>query len=71
MKELNKTKSSGLKKGNLSCARKPADSEIISLPECRGYFKGANISESMMKIVRNNLVGVVDSVINTYLEEFR
>ena len=71
MNELNKTKSSGLQKGGLFCARKLADNEIISLRECQDYFKGSNVSESMIKIVRNNLVGVVDSVINTYLEEFR
>ena len=71
MTELNQTQSSGFKKGSLSCAQKPADKEIISIRECRSYFGGSDVSDSMIKIVRNNMVGVVDSVINTYLEEFR
>ena len=71
MKELNHTKSSGFKKEDSSPVQKPTDNEIISLQECRDYFKSISVPESMIKIVRNNLVGVVDSVINTYLEEFR
>ena len=70
MEELNKSKSSSVK-GNSSGTRKSADNDIISLKECRAYFKDSDVSDSMVKTMRNNLVGIVDSVINTYLEEFR
>lgn len=66
MIELNKKGRSVLKTGRL-----PADNEIISIKECRGYFNSSKVSDKAIRIIRNNLVGVVDSLINTYLEDFR
>jgi hypothetical protein len=72
MQELNKKQFSTLNQVGSSCAaQKRTENEIISIEECRNYFNGSNMTDKAMKAIRNNLIGVVDSLINTYLEDFR
>jgi len=42
--------------------------EIITLKECKEYCKNYDLSDKRIKEIGNNLVGLVDKVINSYLE---
>lgn len=42
--------------------------EIISLKECRKYCRDKNISDQRMIEIGNSLIGIVDGIINYYLE---
>jgi len=44
------------------------EEEVISLSECRKYCKRLAISDQRMIEISNSLVGIVDSIINSYLE---
>ncbi len=71
MIELDKKQYSVSKADSSVSVRKTACNEIISIEECKGYFSGSNLPNEKIKSIRNNLVGVVDSIINAYLEDFR
>lgn len=45
--------------------------EILSLPECRKYLDEPALSDEKILDIKNNLVGIVNSVINYYIEGFK
>ena len=49
---------------------KAVNQEIISLDECKKYVGGLNLSDQRILEIRNSVIGIVDSVINAYLENF-
>jgi hypothetical protein len=47
------------------------NNEIISTEECKQYFGKFELSDQRIADIKNNLVGIVDSIINSYLDNFR
>ena len=58
-------------KAELISIQEPAFGDIISVAEFKEYFKDQELSEDKAKEMKNNLVGIVNSVINFYLEDFK
>ena len=71
MEDLNLTQQNSLKTGVLSCVGKQIDDEIISDKECKKYFSKFELSDGRMMEIKNNLIGVINSIVNTYLDDFR
>ena len=69
--ELNKIQSTNLKPDNLPSTQKPIGETIISVEECKKYLGDFELSDENAKDIKNNLVGIVNSVISIYLEDFR
>lgn len=46
------------------------DNEIISTKECKEIL-GQELSDERILSIRDNLVGIIDSIINQYIEEFK
>jgi len=46
------------------------DNKIISPKEAERYFD-EGMSQEQVQVVTNNLIGIVDSVLNTYISSFR
>lgn len=44
------------------------DKEIISLDECKRYIGECGLTDPRILEIRNNMVGIVDRIINVYLE---
>ena len=44
--------------------------EIISLEECKRYIGEFELSDQRIIKIRNNMVGIVDRILGTYLENF-
>lgn len=42
--------------------------EIISLKECKEFCQKYDLSDERIREINNNLVGLVDKVLNSYLE---
>lgn len=55
----------------LICTQKPENNDIISVAEFKKYFGSLELSDEKVKDINNNLVGIVNSVINFYLEGFK
>ena len=55
----------------LICDQKAALDEIISIAECKEYFGEQILSDEKINDIKNNLVGIVNSVISYYLESFK
>jgi hypothetical protein len=53
-----------------SLPKKTINTEIISLDECKKYVGDLNLSDQRIIEIRNSVIGIVDSVINAYLENF-
>jgi hypothetical protein len=69
--ELNKPQRKNSKKGSaLSTSIINGDS-IIPLEECKKLLGDYNLSDQRILNIRNNLIGIVDSVLNTYFEGFK
>lgn len=47
-----------------------SDTKIISPKEAERYFD-EGVSQEQVHVVTNNLIGIVDSVLNTYINSFR
>ena len=60
-----------LPKVDLSFPSKPTNPEVMSLEECKEYLGKYNLSDERILEIRNNLVGIVDHVLNAYLNDFR
>jgi len=71
MQDLNLTQQNSLQASGLSCVSKPIDDEIISDKECKQFFGKFELSDKRMIEIKNNLIGVVNSIVNTYLDDFR
>ena len=46
----------------------PDSQEAISLEECREYLAAYSLTDEQVTALKNNLIGVVDSILNNYLE---
>ncbi len=44
--------------------------KIISFKECKQFYAKFDISDKRISEISNNLIGIVDGVINSYLAEF-
>jgi len=51
-------------------APKSANNEIISLEECKKYIGEFQLSDERILEIRNNMVGIIDSILNAYIENF-
>lgn len=67
---LEQTKTSQNSSG-LSCALKSSEDEVITVEECKQYIGKYELSDERISTIKNNLIGIVDTVLNTYLEEFK
>lgn len=47
----------------------PSD-ELISLEDCKKFVEDYSLSDDRVLSLRNNLIGIVNSVLNAYLETF-
>lgn len=47
------------------------DNEIISVKECQSYLKKYNLSDQRVLTIKDSLIGIVNSAIDSYLEEFK
>ncbi len=44
--------------------------EIITLDECKSILSKFQLSDQRIIEIKNNVIGLVDGVINTYLDSF-
>lgn len=47
-----------------------SSSEIISLEECRKCVEKYELSEERLEAIRDTMIGIVNGVLNEYLEAF-
>jgi hypothetical protein len=45
--------------------------EIVSFDECKKHFEKYELDDQRVIDIKNNLVGIVNTIINSYLEDFR
>lgn len=69
--ELNQAQLEFSKRPGLPKTQQPAVTEVISLEECKRFIGNFELSDKRILEIRNNLIGIVDSAINTYLENTR
>lgn len=58
-------------KGASFCTQKPVLNDIISVAECKEYLGNQELPDKKVTDIKNNLIGIVNSVINSYLDDFR
>ena len=44
--------------------------ELVSFDECKNKLEKYNVSDEEIRKIRNGLIGITNSVINAYLDEF-
>lgn len=69
MEDLNSTTNSSEKV--LVYEQELSFDEIMSIAECKKYFAEQALSDEKINDIKNNLVGIVNSVISYYLEGFK
>lgn len=47
-----------------------SDNEIITNEECKKCLEKYNLTDQRISEIKDNLIGIVDSLINSYLEDF-
>ena len=47
------------------------DGEIISIKECKKYLNKYDLSDQRIAKIKDGLIGIVDSIFNSYLEGFK
>jgi len=47
------------------------DNEIITNEECKKCLGKYDLTDQRISVIKDNLIGIVDSILNTYLEEFK
>jgi len=55
---------------NRSLCIKEVAPEIVTLEECRKLVCCAPLSDERILAIRNGVIGIVNTVFNTYLEKF-
>ena len=48
-----------------------SNSDIISDEECRSFLIKYDFSDQRISEIKDSLIGIVDSIFNSYLEEFK
>ena len=56
--------------GILGTSKNTVD-EIVSFEECKKYFDKYNLDDQRIVEIKNNLVGIVDKIMNSYMDNFR
>lgn len=56
-----------IKENEEICASQSSD-EILSVEECKKCFGQYMLTDENVEAIKNNLVGLVDSIINSYIE---
>ena len=54
-----------------SCDYESTGNEIISTEECKKYLGKYNLTDERILAIKDNLIGIIDSILNTYIEEFK
>lgn len=47
------------------------DAEIISVEECKKYLGKYQLSDQRIAEIRDNITGIVDNLLNSYLKDLR
>jgi len=47
------------------------NSELITTEECKKYLGKFKLEDEKVEAIKDNLVGIVDCIINSYLEKFK
>jgi len=66
----NRSKNKGQKVSSSIDALIYPESEIISIEECKKHLQKFHLSDERIREMRNSLIGIVDGVINSYLDNF-
>lgn len=69
--ELSQSKAISHERTSLSCSRKSSDGEVMSIEECKKYIGKYDLSDQRITTIRDNLVGIVDRIMDSYLDNFR
>lgn len=48
-----------------------ANDEIISIEECKNYLGKYKLSDERILNIKDSLIGMVDGILNTYIEDFK
>lgn len=56
---------------SISAFLKGEGSEVITSEECKSYLRRYELSDQSISRIKDNLIGIVDSIFNSYLEEFK
>ena len=67
---LSKRYSTKTRKAKAAAASEIIDDPIITTKECQGYLEKYGLDDQRITTFRNSLVGIVDSILNSYIEEF-
>jgi len=44
--------------------------DLVSIDECKKYLDKYDLSDEQILQLKNGLIGIVESIINSYLDEF-
>lgn len=50
---------------------KRENEEVVSFNECKIHLSRYELSDQRVTSIKDNLIGIVDSVFSSYLEEFK
>jgi len=56
-----------IKEEEESCINYSSD-EIFSTEECKSYLKKYGLDDKRIQAIKDNLIGLVDNIINSYIE---
>ncbi|MEI6040169.1 MAG: hypothetical protein WCP93_02365 [Candidatus Berkelbacteria bacterium] len=63
--------STNAKTSDVLSTPKSAIDEIVSFDECKKHFEKYDLDDKRVIEIKNNLVGIVNTIIDSYLEDFR
>jgi hypothetical protein len=69
--ELSKIQQDNSKADIFSSTHESTDNEVVSIEECKQYFQKFNLTDKRIIDIKNNLIGIVNGIINSYLDDFR
>lgn len=69
--ELNQIKQIKPEVDRVFCTHKSSDSEVMSTKECKQYFEKFELTDKRITDIKNNLIGIVNKIINSYFDDFR
>lgn len=44
--------------------------DLISVGECKKFLAGYDLSDEQILVIRNCVIGITNSIINSYVDEF-
>lgn len=48
-----------------------SNNEVISFDECKSHFEKYGLDDKRIKNIKNNVEGIVNTIISAYLETFK